>query len=75
MKQESSELYLVAYVMATGVPLAGQHREGRRVVFHFDLDTEAWEQLARDFHSGDGMISGQKMANAVKAVKTLLTVT
>ena len=76
MNVETPDLYLSAYVIATGVSLATTRREGRRVYFGFNvLDTEQWEQLQRDFHNSNGMVSGKKMAEATKAVKSLLAIT
>lgn len=76
MNVETPDLYLSAYVIATGTPLASTRRDGRRVIFGFDVQSvEQWEQLQRDFHSGNGVVSGKKMAEATKAVKALVAVT
>lgn len=75
MNQETPDLYLAAYTVASGTPVHTTRRDGRRVFFGFDLGVEAWEKLQRDFHSGDGLVSGQKMAVATKALKGLISVT
>ena len=75
MKQESTDLYLCAFVMAKGVGLAGTRRQGRQVLFSFDIENEQWDALRRDFHSGEGEVRGLSMANATKALKSLISIT
>lgn len=76
MNVETPDLYLAAYVIATGTPLDKTRREGRRVYFGFLVESaESWEKLQRDFHSGEGTVIGKKMADATKAVKSLVKIT
>ena len=75
MKQESSDLYLCAFVIASGHLIAGSRRQGRQVLFGFEIENEQWDALRQSFHSGDGQVPGLAMALATKALKSLISIT
>lgn len=72
--RETPDLYFAAYVMASGISLAGSKRNGNRVLFRFTATDEEWEEKTTEFFTGSAVVKALDLVQAIKALKGLVHV-
>lgn len=73
MTFSSNDLYMCAYLMAKGVELVDCTSNGKQVSFIFQTDDpKGFEAIKMGWHNSTGQVSGQRLAQQIKALKTMV---
>ena len=68
---ESTDFSTVTFLAASGVPMAGVHRNGRSLVFVFEQPQRCC-RLEDDLMFGDDNISARRLLAAVKHIRRVI---
>jgi len=68
---ETSDFYLVAYLLTKGQPLIKTHKNKTKIAFEF-ADTPEVERLKNEFFVGDPLISAKEFGRKIKDLKNLI---
>jgi len=65
---KTSDLYLAAYLKATGTPIEGTERKGRKVFFIFE---DVSDQAVTDYFN-DAMVAALSYKDSLQNLKTMI---
>jgi len=70
--RETADLHFAAYVVTLEHSLTGARRDGKRVIFAFEIGDPEWNELLSAWGNRTGMVVAFEYASALKALKTLV---